>query len=244
MIESAVQWNSMWAQWKVCSETGAGFSANIGRRAALVSPSVLQLSRTALPHLCCTFAALMLHLCRTYAALMLHLCCTYATFCAAAGHHKCDIDPQSNLHFAQKLIPLQPSWNIVFKIYTQMKRCLCEGLLNLCLNPHSSGRWVKALIGQIKYDINIFKIPTILDFYEFCVWSTVSIFSLGVAPFQMSPAFVDLFSCIWELSPKNEYSERVGSAEGKPKTKSNSLKEQQQCRKQQNNDKLTTWIAP
>ena len=64
----------MWAQWKVCSETGAGFSANIGRRAALVSPSVPQLSRTALPHLCCTFAALMLHLCRTYAALMLHLC--------------------------------------------------------------------------------------------------------------------------------------------------------------------------
>ena len=53
---------------------------------------------------------------------------------------------------------------------------------------------------------NILKIPTILDFYEFCVWSTVSIFSLGVPPFQMSPGFVDLYSCIWELSAKNEYS--------------------------------------
>ena len=148
-----LQWNRSWffcKYWTTCSTCVAFCAATE-------------------PH---CIAALMLHFCSTYVALMSHLCCTYATFCAAAGHHKCDIDPQSNLHFAQKLIPLQPSWNIVFKIYTKMKRCLCEGLLNFCLNPHSSGRWVKALIGQIKYDINIFKIPTILDLYP--IWRIFS----------------------------------------------------------------------
>ena len=119
-------------------------------------------------------------------------CCTYVTFCGAAGHQKCDIYPEFIPNFAQDLIPLKsrgeilPSsyWSLIFEYYSQY-----------------GVRWTKALFEQIKSDIcnyfwkyqlfvicikseEYFQKITLLDFYEFCFWWTVSIFSLDVLPFQ------------------------------------------------------------
>ena len=205
---------------------------------------------------CRTYVALLQHLCCTYVALMLHLCHLLCCSWTSQMWHWSSIQPAfctkthpspailkyclQNLHKDEKM-SLRRFAEFLSKSSQQWQVGESSHWTNQIWHKYFQNTNHFRFISILK---NIFKIPNILDFYEFCVWSTVSIFSLGVAPFQMSPAFVDLFSCIWELSPKNEYSERVGSAEGKPKTKSNSLKEQQQCRKQQNNDKLTTWIAP
>ena len=146
--------------------------------------------------------------------------CTYVTFCgssAAIGqitNVTLILNPSCILHQNSSLCndaEILSSKSTIWRSMTAMIYAECWiQILYKRSEQCQVGGWkvsfnlsVFSTFGFLRILENIFKMPTILKFYEFCVWSTVSIFFLGVPPFQMSPSFVDLFSCIsWVVIQK------------------------------------------